>query len=49
MVAGAGEAQEWKKLGASAFIVSSDQGFLRQAALKVAGDFATIRQEGQKQ
>ncbi len=49
MVAGAAEAQEWRKLGASAFIVSSDQGFLRQAALKVAGDFASMRQEGQKQ
>ena len=31
MVASAAEAQAWMKLGASAFIVSSDQGFLRQA------------------
>ncbi len=43
MVAGAAEAAEWRKLGASAFIVSSDQGFLRQAALKVAGDFAGLK------
>lgn len=43
MVAGAAEAAEWRKLGASAFIVSSDQGLLRQAALKVAGEFAGLR------
>jgi staphyloferrin B biosynthesis citrate synthase len=43
MVAGAAEAAEWMKLGASAFIVSSDQGFLRQASAKVAGDFAPLR------
>jgi staphyloferrin B biosynthesis citrate synthase len=44
MVAGAAEAAEWRKRGASAFIVSSDQGFLRQAALKVAGEFAPMRE-----
>lgn len=43
MVANAAEAQEWAKLGASAFIVSSDQGFLRQAASKVASDFAALK------
>jgi staphyloferrin B biosynthesis citrate synthase len=46
MVAGAAEAAEWRKLGASAFIVSSDQGFLRQAALKVAGEFGVLRKGG---
>ena len=43
MVASAAEAQAWMKLGASAFIVSSDQGFLRQAATKVATDFAPLK------
>lgn len=43
MVAGAAEAAEWAKLGASAFIVSSDQGFLRAAASKVAADFAPMK------
>lgn len=43
MVAGAAEAEEWRKLGASAFIVSSDQGFLRQAAMKVAGEFSALK------
>ncbi len=46
MVAGAAEATAWGKLGASAFIVSSDQGFLRQAALKVADEFTSLRQGG---
>jgi staphyloferrin B biosynthesis citrate synthase len=44
MVAGAAEAAEWRTLGASAFIVSSDQGFLRQAALRTADDFAPMKQ-----
>jgi staphyloferrin B biosynthesis citrate synthase len=43
MAAGAAEAAEWRKLGASAFIVSSDQGFLRQAAMKAADDFARLK------
>ena len=43
MVASAAEAQAWMKLGASAFIVFSDQGFLRQAATKVATDFAPLK------
>ena len=45
MVAGGAEAAEWRKHGASAFIVSSDQGLLRQAALKVASEFAPLRKE----
>jgi 2-keto-3-deoxy-L-rhamnonate aldolase RhmA len=43
MVADAAEAQEWRRLGVSAFIVSSDQGFMRQAAAKVRSDFAALR------
>ncbi len=43
MVASAAEATEWRALGASAFIVSSDQGFLRQASAKIAGDFAALK------
>jgi len=43
MVAGATEAQDWKALGASAFIVSSDQGFLRQAAARTAADFGPLK------
>lgn len=43
MVASAAEAEGWRRLGASAFIVSSDQGFLRAAAVKVAGDFAPLK------
>jgi len=42
MVAGAEEAAVWARLGATAFIVSSDQGFLRSAAAKVAADFAPM-------
>jgi 2-keto-3-deoxy-L-rhamnonate aldolase RhmA len=45
MVTGVEEAREWRSLGASAFIVSSDQGFLRQAAAKVNDDFASWRAE----
>jgi 2-keto-3-deoxy-L-rhamnonate aldolase RhmA len=43
MVASAAEAQEWLAIGATAFIVSSDQGFMRQAASKMLGDFADLR------
>lgn len=43
MVASAEEASAWAKLGASAFIVSSDQGFLRAAAAKAAADFGGLR------
>lgn len=42
MVASAAEAAEWRALGASAFIVSSDQGFLRTAALKTRADFDAL-------
>lgn len=44
MVGSAAEANAFKALGASAFLVSSDQGFLRQAALKTLTDFAPLRQ-----
>jgi staphyloferrin B biosynthesis citrate synthase len=43
MAAGAQEGQEWRELGVSAFIVSSDQGFMRQAAAKTHSDFAALR------
>lgn len=43
MVATAAEAERWSKLGASAFIVSSDQGLLRAAAAKTAADFSALR------
>ena len=43
MVANAAEAAEWQKLGASAFIISSDQGFLRAAAAKQVTDFAALK------
>lgn len=42
MVASAAEAAEWRALGASAFIVSSDQGFMRTAALKTRADFDAL-------
>lgn len=42
MVANAAEAAEWRALGASAFIVSSDQGFLRGAAQKTRADFDAL-------
>ncbi len=43
MVASAAEAAAFKSLGVSAFIASSDQGFMRQAATKALIDFATLR------
>lgn len=42
MVADAEEARQWQLLGASAFIVSSDQGFMRQAAAKTRQDFLSL-------
>jgi staphyloferrin B biosynthesis citrate synthase len=42
MVGNAEEATAFKKLGASAFIVSSDQGFMRRAAGQALSDFAKI-------
>lgn len=43
MVASAAEAAAFRSLGVSAFLVSSDQGFMRQAAMKTLTDFAKIR------
>jgi staphyloferrin B biosynthesis citrate synthase len=43
MAASAAEGKDWQALGVSAFIVSSDQGFMRQAAAKAHADFASIR------
>ena len=43
MVASAAEAAEWRALGANAFIVSSDQGFMRSAAAKMQADFAAMK------
>jgi 2-keto-3-deoxy-L-rhamnonate aldolase RhmA len=42
MVANAAEAAQWQAYGVSAFIVSSDQGFLRSAALKTRGEFDAL-------
>lgn len=43
MVATAAEADAFRALGASAFIVSSDQGLMRQAASRVLSDFAPLK------
>ena len=43
MVGSAAEAAEWQALGATAFIVSSDQGFMRQAAARTCSDFGALR------
>ena len=43
MVAGSAEAATFRGIGASAFIVASDQGLMRQAAVKVATDFAALK------
>jgi staphyloferrin B biosynthesis citrate synthase len=42
MVANAEEAARFRSMGASAFIVASDQGFMRQAAVKAYGDIAAV-------
>jgi staphyloferrin B biosynthesis citrate synthase len=42
MVADAAEATAWRTLGAHAFIVSSDQGFMRQAAARTRQAFSEI-------
>lgn len=42
MVADAKEAADWRALGATAFIVASDQAFMRQAALRARTDFAAL-------
>lgn len=43
MVASASEARDFMTQGASAFIVGSDQGFMRQAAAKAVSDFASLK------
>lgn len=40
MAASAHEAEQFRKMGASAFVISSDQGLMRQAASKIVADFA---------
>lgn len=42
MVGSAGEAKTFRDMGASAFIVSSDQAFMRQAAQKALSEFANL-------
>lgn len=42
MVAGQPEAQEFADLGASAFIISSDQGYMRKAAAQTIADFRKL-------
>ena len=44
MVASASEATGFKALGVSAFIVSSDQGFMRQAAQTTLAGFGQLRE-----
>lgn len=43
MVSGKAEAEDFRALGASAFIISSDHGFMRQAAGKVLADMAEVK------
>ncbi|SDR53813.1 2-keto-3-deoxy-L-rhamnonate aldolase RhmA [Rhizobiales bacterium GAS113] len=43
MVGSVAETATYRAMGASAFIVSSDQGLMRQAAGRVAADFAALR------
>ena len=43
MVASAAEAKAFQALGATAFIVSSDQSFMRRAAGQALADFAALR------
>jgi staphyloferrin B biosynthesis citrate synthase len=42
MVVDAMEAQDWRSLGASAFIVASDQSFMRQAASRTRAEFTAL-------
>jgi 2-keto-3-deoxy-L-rhamnonate aldolase RhmA len=42
MVGSASEAKSFRAMGASAFIVASDQAFMRQAAQKALSEFATV-------
>lgn len=43
MTASASEAEDLMTLGVSAFIVASDQAFMRQAAVRALAEFATLR------
>ena len=43
MTASASEASDFKALGVSAFIVASDQAFMRQAAVRALTEFAILR------
>jgi 2-keto-3-deoxy-L-rhamnonate aldolase RhmA len=43
MAANAAEAATFQALGATSFIISSDQGLMRQAAGKVLAEFAQTR------
>ena len=43
MVGGLAEAKPFREMGASAFIVSTDQGFLRRAASQALTDMATLK------
>ena len=43
MVASAAEAKAFQAAGASAFIVSSDQGFMRRAAGQALAEFAALK------
>jgi 2-keto-3-deoxy-L-rhamnonate aldolase RhmA len=43
MVGGKAEASAFRQLGASAFIVSSDQGFMRRAAAQTFDEFSTLK------
>jgi 2-keto-3-deoxy-L-rhamnonate aldolase RhmA len=42
MVASAAEAKDFAALGASAFIISSDQGLMRRAAAQTLTEFKTL-------
>jgi hypothetical protein len=42
MVGSANEAKPFQELGASAFIISSDQGFMRRAASDALKEFARV-------
>lgn len=44
MVGGVEEARSFATLGASAFLIGSDQGLMRQAATKLHGDFTAFRE-----
>lgn len=48
MVANAAEAADFARLGASAFIVASDQGLMRQMAAKVLADFKPLKATDQE-